>query len=228
MNLHDIMETLNQYGPPGIFLAAFISNLIPGFPAIYLAFIATYAAVVDNPVGGVLAVVAAGVGAGLGKVVVFLASRALTGASERLRRKREEARVVLEKARSQILLLVFLFAALPLPDDVLYIPLGAAGYRMLYFALAVIAGKTVQTAMIYAMGRAYKAVAGNLASSPIFYAGMFIGALVITYIVFSIDWKGVYEEYEVRGKKRATIRFLQELLRVLTLGAYKPPYARRR
>jgi len=231
-SLVELLNRLNEYGLPGLFAAAFISNLIPGFPAIYLAFVGTYAAIVDDPAGGMLAVLAAGVGAGLGKVAVFLASRALAGMSESLRRKRDEARWLLDRAGGSLFLLVVLFAALPLPDDILYIPLGATGYRLVSFTIAVIVGKTIQTALAFFLGRAYRSAFEKLfgvgldsTTAPedleVFVAGMIIGALIITAIIFAIDWRRIYEDYERGGPLAGLKRFILEIVRVLTLGRLK-------
>ncbi len=231
MDVVELLNKLNEYGPAGLFAAAFVSNLIPGFPALYLAFVGTYAAVVDDPARGALAIVAAGVGAGLGKVAVFLASRTLTGFSESLRRKREEARWLLDRAGSSLLILVFLFAALPLPDDVLYIPLGATGYKLASFAAAVIAGKIAQTALAYFLGRAYRSLFEKLfgvtpsggvgvesGQLGLFIAGMFVGAVVVTAIIFLIDWRRVYEDYSSRGPLAGLKRLILEIVRILTFN----------
>jgi len=229
VDLVALMERLNEYGPPGLFLVAFISNLIPGFPAIYLTFIGTYAAVVDDPASSLLAVVLAGLGAGLGKVVVFLSSRVLGGMSERIRRKREETRWLIDEAGKGIFLMVFLFAALPLPDDVLYIPLGLTGYRLASFAVAVILGKIVQTGMVYLLGRAYRSafekfVAGEAPQDNLglFIGGIFIGTVIVTLVIFTMDWQRIYRAYKdggaVEGVKTFIIEVFRALIYILTLG----------
>ena len=229
VDLVSLMESLNEYGPAGLFVIAFISNLIPGFPAIYLTFIGTYAAVVDDPTSSIMAVVLSGLGAGLGKVVVFLSSRALGGMSERVRRKREETRWLIDEAGRGIFFLVFLFAALPLPDDVLYIPLGLTGYRLYSFAVAVIAGKIAQTGMIYILGRAYrsafeKIIAGEAPQEnlSLFMGGIFVGTIVVTLIIFTMDWQMIYRAYKDRGVLNGIKYFIIEVFRalifILTLG----------
>ncbi len=229
MDLIGLMHRLNEYGPPGLFLVSFISNAIPGFPAIYLTFIGTYAAVVEDPAGGILAVVLSGVGAGLGKLFVFLSSRTLAGLSEAVRRKREEARWIVDEAGKGIFIMVFLFAALPLPDDLLYIPLGLTGYRIFSFAAAVILGKIVLTAMAYLLGRAYRSaferfLAGETGvNMDALFAGIIVGTVIVSAIVLAMDWRRIYEAYRSRGPLHGLAVMLLEVLRILSFGLIGSP-----
>ena len=224
MGIEGFIETLNNYGLPGLFLVSFISNAIPGFPAIYLAFIGTYAAVTPNPSEAVSVIVISGIGAGLGKVLVFLSSRAVGKASIRLSKLREQTSWLAEEAEKGVFLLVFLFAALPLPDDLLFIPLGLTGFRAISFATAVITGKIVLTGLVYFLGKAYRSAfeafvspssQGNLG---LLVAGAIIGSIIATIIIFKMDWKLIYTTYRREGSLRATIVLVREFIRVITFN----------
>ena len=218
MDLQGFIEGLQHYGPLGLFLAAFISNLIPGFPAVYLTVIGAYAALKRDPGGDALLILAAGVGAGLGKVVVFYVSNLLAGRSERIRRKREEYAWLLRRGKLGIFLLVLLFASLPLPDDVLYIPLGISGFSTLWFTAGVIIGKTLMTLMVYALGSFYRdLIGGPEADMATAVAGLAAGTMIVTAAIFAIDWNRVYRALTEEGTRRAVIVFLDEVLGLLTL-----------
>ncbi len=209
-----IIEALSQYGPPGLFLAAFISNLIPGFPAVYLAVVSTYVAIVDNPYANALALLAAGVGAGLGKTVVFYVSNILGRKSKAVRRKREEHKWLFGRAGKGVLVTVFIFAAFPLPDDILYIPLGVAGYRLIPFTIAVILGKIVLTMIAVFLGLLY----GQLISGfglEIVIAGALMGAIILSYITLTMDWKAIFRVYKEQGMAHAAKRFIVEFVKSL-------------
>ena len=225
--LSEWIVVLQNYGLPGIFLAAFFSNLIPGFPAVYLVFIATYSALVPGLVYNVGLVVAAGVGAALGKLVLFYASSFLATRLGRVRRMRVASREALQRAGKGLALTVFAFAALPLPDDVLYIPLGVAGFNAIHFFVAVVLGKIVLTAIVAFLGGFYKTIVSWLigettistgSSLAFFIAGAVVAALAITALTLSINWRRVAEAYHQEGFLGGT----KVLLRELVLTVIKP------
>ena len=224
MDIQGLLSTLSEYGVPGLFLVSFISNAIPGFPAIYLAFIATYAAINPNPGEALTVIVVSGVGAGLGKLLVFLSSRAISRASNRLSKLREQTQWLSEEAERGIFILVFLFAALPLPDDLLYIPLGLTGFRVVSFAAAVITGKIVLTGIVYVMGQAYRSLFQSLTSTSsennlgLLVAGAIAGSIIVTVIVLKMDWRKIYVTYKKEGKLRATVVLVEEFARVITFN----------
>ncbi len=221
--LASIISALDQYGIPGLFLAAFLSNLIPGFPALYLALVATYATIVGDPAKNALAIIAAGVGAGLGKLVLFMLSSTIAKRSKWFRARRESAQWFIRKVGKSILITVFIFAALPLPDDIVYIPLGAAGYQAIPFFIAVILGKIVLTAIFVFLGTAWREILLNygqgLSLNAIILATVAAG-LVFSYVVLSMDWKRIYEAYERKGALYALFYMIYEFLRTL----FKPLY----
>ncbi len=219
MNIEHVITGLKEYGPLGLFLAAFVSNLIPGFPAVYLTLVGAVGGLVRDPVEALLTVVSAGVGAGLGKVVVFYTSNVLASRSEHVRRKREEYSWLISRTKVGLFILVFLFAALPLPDDVLYIPLGISGFSPAWFAAGVILGKIVLTAIVLLLGHAYWSLIGSSEAGnwTVAIGGFLVGTIILSYIIFTINWKKVYFAYKDEGLKTGTIVFLYELFSVLTL-----------
>jgi len=207
-------KTFESYGSLGILVSAFASNLIPGFPAVYLTLVLSYTAANEgDKLALAIAVVAGGVGAGLGKFVEFYFSDILSSRIKRLQRKREFLTYLLRRTRWEIAFLVFLFAALPLPDDVLYIPLGAAGFSKTVFIVFVVLGKTVLTALAAGFG----ALLGwlfkeNLVISLI---TLTLGTAFTLALAFGVDWEAVIKAYESSGWRTAGGVLKQELSRLL-------------
>jgi uncharacterized membrane protein YdjX (TVP38/TMEM64 family) len=234
MDLEQLIQNLKDYGPPGLFLAALISNLIPGFPAIYLTLVGAYAALVHDPFSNLLVILAAGVGAGIGKIGVFYTSNFLASRSSRIRRKREEYLVFLNRGKLGIFLLVVLFASLPLPDDILYIPLGISGFSILWFAAGVIIGKIILTLIVFFLGNAYwglieKYMIGDTGAVnwTLAIGGLALGTVLITLLIFSLDWKRIYDAYTNKGFLHGTKVLLEEIIGVLTLKPLRKYYQRR-
>ena len=212
---------MNTYGALGFMAAAFVSNLIPGFPAVYLTVVVSYSiASHGDPWGLMELIVAGGVGAGLGKFVEFYLSGLLGSRVRAVREKRRSLERVLARTRLGVALLVFLFAALPLPDDVLYIPLGAAGFSKAVFLIAVILGKTALTAIVAALGVAASWLLGR-GLTPGSIAGLAIGTTAILVLVFAVDWERILDGYAESGWRGAAKAFAEELVSLVTRLAHR-------
>ncbi|MEB3851447.1 MAG: VTT domain-containing protein [Desulfurococcales archaeon] len=213
--LDALRRAMEEYGLLGFTLAAFVSNLIPGFPAFYLTIVVSYSIASDSDVVGLLKfVIAGGVAAGLGKFVEFYVSR-LVGSRVRAVREKSRSleRLLAGSRRSKlgVALLVFLFAALPLPDDVLYIPLGVAGFSRAAFLASVVLGKTVLTALVAALGAAAKWLVGEGALTPARIAGLAVGTTVVLLLVFAVDWERIIDGYASGGWRGACRALVAEL-----------------
>ena len=205
-----------------------MSNLIPFFPAIYLSVVAVTSAVSPSLERLALLVVVSGLGAGLGKVIVFLFS-SMMGKRFLKSSKRESLEELLRATSIGVFLVVLVFAALPLPDDVLYIPLGVAGYSMALFATAVVIGKIILTGLVALLGsgliRVLKFLSevsattrtNNLLSVVIVAAVIVVTGLILAVILY-VDWTRVAEALAVRGWRNALHVFLRELARLFKRG----------
>jgi len=212
--LGELLESIKNYGPWGVLALALFSNLIPGFPAVYLTIVVSYAAVEKDNVTGLLAMIlAGGLGAGIGKFVEFYLSDVLSSRVKRIESKRRALKRILARTTWEMALLVFLFAALPLPDDVLYIPLGAAGYNKLVFLASVTLGKIVLTALVAGIG----AFLGWLTTEnmALSVAAIVAGTIILLALLFAVDWESVLEGYEERGWRGAVNALCKELSRLL-------------
>lgn len=184
-----------SYGLLGVFLISAVSNLIPYSTVPYLFIIAIYAAAVD-PVYRILVVILGGVGAAVGKVFVFyvgkLARRAISEQSK------ENLRIFVNLSRRSVALAVFIFAALPLPDDIIYLPLGMTGYSVLRFFAAVTMGKIVITFLATAFGASVGAIALGY---PLWLVIIALGLLtfLLAFLILRINWLRVAEGAQTKG-----------------------------
>ncbi len=195
-----------------VFIVSFLSNAVPYMTVPYLALIAGYGATVDDPLDKATLVLVSGVGAGLGKVVVFLVGRGARVLVSKERRRMMELAARL--ARRSVFLAVFLFAALPLPDDILYLPLGLMGYSLTLFTIAVVAGKIVITGAAVLLGSSVSVLLGSGNTLVAAVAAAAIGIL-LSVLVARMDWVRVIESYEKDGVAAAFQTLIEEVLRAL-------------
>ena len=221
-----IEDLSSSYSYEGFFLAAFFTNMVPFFPAIYLAFLAIASAVAKSIWDIALLTLSAGVGAGFGKFIVFAASDAF-GKKFMKKEKRESMKRILQNSKTSILALVILFAATPLPDDVLYIPLGTAGFKSSTFLLGVTLGKIILTGVVTGVSSSASWIAKYVSStvstggshSPVFWGVTtsiyaFLTLLLIV-LVYYVDWVKVTEAIAQNGWKEGAIAFAREFKRAL-------------
>lgn len=181
----------------GIFVVSIIGNLVPFFPIPYLAAVYFYASLVPSANPFLVGVVS-GVGATLGKVVIFFSSKL----SRKIFLSEEDARRY-EKLGKLIgnygALGVFIFAATPSPDDVIIIPLGLMNYSLPKFIVGVLAGKILISIATAGAGVVIRCVVGELVTSFLAALLLFVIVMIILYL---FDWEKILTvlgEAGVRG-----------------------------
>ncbi len=181
---------------PGIFLISFISNSIPFIGIPYLNFLVVASPFLRIEETAIVAIISA-FGASLGKIVIYFIG---TGVRMTLSEKTKENLAFFEKIFEKWgILAVFIFAATPLPDDVLYIPLGIARYKLVNFFLAVFCGKIVVTFLAIFMGKVTSdAIKFLLDNDVLSFTVFFLITTLFTFAVIRIDWKSVFEKYGMR------------------------------
>jgi len=213
--LKELVKLTEEYGAFGVFLISFIGNAIPYATVPYLAVVAALAA--QKNLGlwdALLWSVVGGLGAALGKVVVYLTG---LGTSELLpERVRKNFELFSRIAQRGIFIAIFLFAALPLPDDVLYIPLGVAKYPLLKFFIAVWMGKTIITFVSILFGNAYANIMStyniNITESAII---LIVVTVLLMVIIGRMDWIRIAIAFSERGAGYALLVAGDELAKAL-------------
>lgn len=184
-----------------VFLVSMFGNLIPFIPIPYLAGVAIYSALL--PCNPLLVGILSGLGAGVGKLIVYLLGR---GARVFLK---EDTSAKYEKFGKLLkgygALAVFIFAVTPSPDDAIIIPLGLMKYDVVNFLAGVIAGKVVLSTIVAYGGRF---IAGILAEDLVLGTAISVAAFIIVMVVLVfIDWETVLELVGEKGVKG----FLEEV-----------------
>lgn len=215
----EILELFKGLGLFGVFLSSFVSNLVPYSALPYLAMVAAYSAA--SPEARLVTVVAGALGATAGKIALYLIARL---AGRRLTTGRASRNVELLKkiiGRKSVFLSVLLFAALPLPDDIIYIPLGAIGYSIVYFVIPLLIGKMMIVSFAAFLGaRARFLFEYTLEVNPVYLLitipFMVFVTVEIVLVSLFVDWVKVYESLVNRGGREALRTFAHEAFSVIT------------
>jgi membrane protein YqaA with SNARE-associated domain len=134
----ELFTQLANWGFFGLFLISLIGSSTVIFPLPAAAFVFGAGAVLNPLILGIVA----GLGAALGELVGYMfgwGGRKIS--KEAIKDKLEKARVVFEKYGGFFALIIF--AATPLPDDIVGIVGGTLNYDIKKFFIAVFIGKTI-------------------------------------------------------------------------------------
>ena len=191
-----------QYGYPGIFLISFIGTASIVIPIPYTIFIFTIGSLrILDPF---LVAVSGAAGSALGEFFgYFLGYYGRTIVSEERQKKMNHIARVFSRYGA---VAIFIFALTPLPDDLLFIPLGIMRYNFLKAFVPCLLGKMLMC-FILAYG-GYLSI-GFIES--IFGGGSNIWAIitsavflfVIIVVMFKIDWEKVFPLVEKDKPKKS-------------------------
>ena len=193
-----LITLLMSHGYVGAFMMSFLGNLLVFIPIPYLLLIFGMGSFLNPLLVGVVG----GLGATIGKTVIYMigtVSRKFLS-SER-RNKLDYAKPLLGKYGA---LAIFFFALSPLPDDVLYVPLGIMRYNLISFFISCLLGKIILTMIV--------AVGGDISKTIIYYfaeaygfAGVFLTVLFIVvsvYVTLRLDWEKLFIKYIGKQKTK--------------------------
>ncbi len=207
--LTEILKILSVFSslPMGPLIISFVSNSIPFVSLPYLLIILSYAISYPGINDKIIIIVSSALGAALGKLVIYALGRGASRALGPVSRRNVE--LFNKIARKSVTLAIFLFAALPLPDDVLYLPLGVTKFSMPSYFLAVFLGKVFLKSAVVFYGSIFTVFSDEQAyqAVPLF---VFI-SIFITYYIIKIDWTKVLEAHMDRGFGASAACFLEEL-----------------
>ncbi len=174
-----------------VFLVSIIGNMIPFFPVPYLLFVITIAS--GFPGLGLFQIAAvSALGASIGKFVSYGlgygARRALSGSRARFDSFRK-------LVGGSSFLLALVFAALPLPDDIVFVPLGIIRYSPVKTFIALYSGKFFLAILITYVARSSQGSLEGLLGGGV-YVSILSAVIVILVAIFlmRVDWEAVLVE----------------------------------
>ncbi|MEM4894273.1 MAG: VTT domain-containing protein [Desulfurococcaceae archaeon] len=217
-------EQILKYGYLGVFLFSMISNSIPYAVVPYLLLLIIIAKNITSYTGRVLLILLSTLGAVLGKLIVYFMGYGLSPIITSW--KYRSILDILRRSRS-IFIAVTLFASLPLPDDVLFIPLGAIRYDVKRYILALFIGKFIITYLTVNLGIQAYWLLEEAAGFPIWISIpiMIILTIYVMYIITNVNWNLIIE---TGAKKSVLHAFLYLIYEVLVKTALIPIYVYRR
>ena len=202
MQLQDIFDWMNgvalQYGYFGIFLISLLgaSSVFVPIPSTVIIFTLGASSTFDP----LWIAVAAGIGAAIGEFSGYLigfGGRRII--SEKQKTKMEFLTKLFRKFGP---IVIFVFALTPLPDDLLFIPLGVMRYNVIRAFIPALLGKFFSNLIIAYSGRLSLQIIKNLFGVEGEGMSVLIGiilALVLMVIVFiimfKVDWEKRFGKY---------------------------------
>jgi membrane protein DedA with SNARE-associated domain len=177
-------EMVATYGYAGAFLISIFGNFTIFFPVPFTITIYAFG-VTLNPL---LLGLACGLGSTIGEFSAYLVGMGGRKVIEgRYGERLENARLLIERYGMAI---IFLFALLPLPDDVILIPLGMMRYDLKKALIAAFLGKVAMCTIVAYAGRFSYTFVRDLFESGGIVGG--IGSVVLLAIIIiammRIDW----------------------------------------
>ena len=197
-----LINFAEQLGYIGVFLTSFAGAVSIIIPIPYTVVILTLGMKM-NPL---LLTIAGGTGSAIGEFSGYALGyygRAII--SEKHQRKMDFMMKVFEHYGA---ITIFLFALTPLPDDLLFIPLGILRYSFVKAFIPCILGKLLMCSILAYGGQVY----GDLLSI-IFGDGGLVGAIITSVVttilliillvaMFKIDWEKIFERYVGEGSEK--------------------------
>lgn len=192
MNIEELFSFYDDFGYLGIFLISFVGSLVVFVPVPYFPVLIT--AAFNSNLDPTLISLSSAIGAVSAKLIIFYASYyGRNMLSAKIKGKMVPLQRLLARYGG---IGAFIAAVSPIPDDIVYIPLGLAKYSPWKFAIATFLGKFTLNEIIV-LGAIYfgKPFVSNLMSGSINIDYLIIVTIasiaalgVIIYFVLKIDW----------------------------------------
>jgi len=194
--LLDWENYLLQYSYVGVFAISLIGAMSIIVPIPYTFIILTLGIQGMNPL---LLTVAGGLGSGVGEFSGYiLGYYGRSVISEKQQRKMDYMIRIFDHYGP---ITIFLFALTPLPDDLLFIPLGILRYKFIKAFIPCILGKTLMCAILAYGGQLFGNILGIVFGESTPEMNLLISIITAIALVFilvamlKIDWEKVFEKY---------------------------------
>jgi membrane protein YqaA with SNARE-associated domain len=189
-----------QFGYLGVFIISFIGSISIIFPIPYTIVIYILGGFLDP----IFVAISGGLGSALGEfsgyAVGYYGRNVIS--KERQRKMDYMMKVFAKYGPAAI----FLFALTPLPDDLLFIPLGIMRYPFWKAFIPALLGKTLMTFIL-----AYSGQQSIQIIQTLFGEGGLLGIVITTalliliiFAIIKIDWEKLFEKYVGTKKEDST------------------------
>ncbi|MEM4187852.1 MAG: VTT domain-containing protein [Candidatus Hadarchaeum sp.] len=179
-------------GYPGIFLLSFAGTSSIIIPIPYTVVLLAISPAFEP----ILFTLAAGAGSAAGEMVGYLLG--FLGRNMLGERRRSQMDAMLRIFRRFGPIAVFVFALTPLPDDLIFIPLGLMRYSPWRTLAACVAGKFTMVFIIGVVGKAVGELSGDLPLTVL----ISLLLVLIIIVIFKIDWVKLAEKYAPTSGQR--------------------------
>ena len=202
LDLQDIAIWMNnfaiQYGYFGVFLISLFGAMSVIIPIPYTVVIFTLGSIPSfDPLW---IAIAAGTGSAIGEFSGYLIGMGGRKVISEKYKKKMNFLVRLFKKFGPIA--VFIFALTPLPDDLLFIPLGVMRYGLIQAFIPALLGKFLSNLIIAYSGRLSLEIIKNIfgleGEGMSFLAGLIVGTIllaIVFVIMFKVDWEKHFGKY---------------------------------
>jgi membrane protein YqaA with SNARE-associated domain len=194
--LFDWENYLLQYSYVGVFAISLIGAMSIIIPIPYTFIILTLGIEGMNPL---LLTVAGGLGSGVGEFSGYiLGYYGRSVISEKQQRKMGYMIRIFDRYGP---ITIFLFALTPLPDDLLFIPLGMLRYKFVKAFIPSLLGKTLMCAILAYGGQFFGNILNVIFGESTPEMKLLISIITVIALVFilvamlKIDWEKVFEKY---------------------------------
>ncbi len=191
MGFTDFFPFAPEVGYPFLTLVSFFGSLIPFVPLPHFIFLATMA-VGDQFNIHILALLSAVAAAGAKQIIFYVSYTGRRIIREDTKRRMKPFQRLVKRYGASA---AFVAAATPIPDDLVYSPLGLAKYNPKRFFVATLAGKIVLSYVIvlssHYFGDALDPYLQQVEDPTAIYAGIVVFAVALTVIIilmFRLDW----------------------------------------
>jgi membrane protein YqaA with SNARE-associated domain len=197
-----------QYGYLGIFLISLIGAMSIFVPIPYPVVIFILGGVKEGGVwvfDPLLIAVAAGIGSAIGEFSGYLLG---VGGRKIISDKyKKRMKIITRLFKKYGSVAIFVFALTPLPDDLLFIPLGVMRYSLLRAFIPAVLGKFFSNLIIAYSGRLSLQIIGDLFGVEGEGTSLLIGTIIglvllaiVLIIIFKFDWEKHFAKYVEEAK----------------------------
>jgi len=198
-----LWQILLQYGYFGVFIISFIGTASIIVPVPYTLII--FGLSLTGQWDPILLTIAGGTGSAIGELSGYLLGYFGRRIVSEERQKKMTYLVKLFDRYGP--LAIFLFALTPLPDDVLFIPLGILRYKFYKAFIPALIGKMLMIVILVNSGK----IASNIILQIFGEGGNLIGMIItiillviVVIALYRVDWEKVFKKYvDARGEKQS-------------------------